>query len=87
MVEFVKLILKIIPHRPEELGELIFGIYSLFREIDINEDGTMSLDEFVSHIIEAAEAQKDYIGGELPAVLTSNRAREQAGILMAKEES
>jgi hypothetical protein len=35
---------------------VIHGSCSLFKEIDINGDGTMEWDEFVSYIVEVAEA-------------------------------
>ena len=47
LVEFIQLILGAIPHKPDETYDLIYGVYSLFREIDINGDGTMEWDEFV----------------------------------------
>jgi hypothetical protein len=45
-----------VPHKPDEIYDLIYGIYSLFREVDINGDGSMEWDEFVSYIIETADA-------------------------------
>jgi Ca2+-binding EF-hand superfamily protein len=42
----------------EEEFDLINGLAELFKEIDINGDGSMEFEEFASYLIEAVEARK-----------------------------
>lgn len=48
--EFVKLIVTEVHHKENEKLELIQGAIRLFKEVDINNDGTMEWEEFVQYI-------------------------------------
>ena len=55
LVEFVELMRKVIPYKPEEETDLVHGLCSLFQEIDINGNGFMEWDEFTGFLIEAVD--------------------------------
>lgn len=52
IIEFVKLIMNSIYCRKEEEVDLVFGLVKLFKDIDINGDGTMEWEEFTQYLIE-----------------------------------
>lgn len=56
LIEFVDLMVKVIPHeQPDEECDLVHGLISLFEEIDINGNGSLEWDEFTSFLIEAVD--------------------------------
>jgi Ca2+-binding EF-hand superfamily protein len=53
LIEFVRLMMQSILCMKDEEVDLIFGIIKLFKDIDINGDGTMEWEEFTQYLIEA----------------------------------
>lgn len=52
ITQFVKLLMNSIHCRKEEEVDLVFGLVKLFKDIDINGDGTMEWEEFTQYLIE-----------------------------------
>lgn len=50
--EFISLIIDSIQHPKEERIDLVYGLVKLFKDIDINGDGTMEWSEFTQYLIE-----------------------------------
>lgn len=50
--EFIALIIDSIQHPNEERIDLVYGLIKLFKDIDINGDGTMEWSEFTQYLIE-----------------------------------
>ncbi len=57
MEDFVKLIVQELHHKESEKLELIQGAIRLFKEVDINNDGTMEWEEFVQYIQDQVSSQ------------------------------
>ena len=51
--KFISLIISSIYHPPEERIDLVYGLVRLFKDIDINGDGTMEWGEFTQYLIES----------------------------------
>ena len=64
--EFVNLMRNVIPYdHPSEETDLVLGLSSLFREIDINGNGYMEWDEFTGFLIEAVDQKQLSMAGTL----------------------
>lgn len=55
--EFIKVVLQEVPHQSVEKIELIQGAVKLFKEVDINNDGTMEWEEFVQYIMDQVSSE------------------------------
>jgi hypothetical protein len=51
MEQFIKVMLHHLPETKDKAG-LVKNLIELFRQIDVNNDGTLEWDEFTNHIIE-----------------------------------
>lgn len=56
LMEFITLVKKVIPYEhPREECDLVHGLITLFKEIDIDDNGYMEWDEFTEFLVEAVD--------------------------------
>lgn len=51
--DFVRIVKRVIPHRSETETSLVTRLANLFAEIDVDNDGEMTWDEFTSFVIKS----------------------------------
>ncbi len=58
ILDYIKVMLKHLPDIKDKVG-LVKNLIELFKQIDVNGDGTLEWDEFSNHIIELGMVRKD----------------------------